>query len=113
MKKRTLKNEVYRLPKTDIKPIRVDTSKMEELKPVEEIKYIKGKFRDPMPPLQLAWLKIKRGISGYVDSVATGIDAKFNLVLSEFAKKLATNLTLFFIILLGIVAIILTVKYIL
>ena len=58
------------------KPIKVDTSKMEKLKPVEEIKYIPKKFRENIPPLELWFLKAKRGALDYLGS-------KVNFALKE------------------------------
>ena len=96
MKRRTLKNKVYRLPKTDIKPIKVDTSKMEELKPVEKIKYVKGNFRENVPPLELAWLKLKRSIIGAGKSAV-------KLAIKTGIKELVAKFLWIALIILGII----------
>ena len=92
MKRRTLKNKVYKLPVTDIKPLKVDTSEYEKLKPIKEIKYVKGNFRENVPPLELA---------------------RFSMAISEFVKQLVKSVTVYAVVFLIIVVLILTMKYLL
>ena len=109
MKRRTLKNKVYKLPVTDIKPLKVDTSEYEKLKPIKEIKYVKRKFRENVPPLELAWLKTK----AYFRNVGVRFEARFSMAISEFVKQLAKSVTVYAVVFLIIVVLILTMKYLL
>ena len=109
MKRRTLKNKVYKLPVTDIKPLKVDTSEYEKLKPIKEIKYVKGNFRENVPPLELAWLKTK----AYFRNVGVRFEARFSMAISEFVKQLAKSVTVYAVVFLIIVVLILTMKYLL
>ena len=120
MKKRRLKNKVYRLPVTEElknkKPVdnieyvkRIKAAINEDLELVKEIKYVKRKFRENVPPLELAWLKTK----AYFRNVGIRFEAKFDMALLTFFKQLATSVTVYAVIFLIIIAIILTVKYLL
>lgn len=124
MKKRRLKNKVYRLPVTEElknkKPVdnieyvkRIKAAINEDLELVKEIKYVKRKFRENVPPLELAWLKIKRGTIRYFQTVAIRFKARFSMAISEFVKQAAKSFTVYAVIFLIIIAIILTVKYLL
>ena len=114
MKKRTLKNKVYRLPVDNLDKIKRIRAVIDEtLKPVKEIKYVKGNFRENVPPLELAWLKIKRGTIRYFQTVAIRFETKFAMGISVFFKQLAKSVTVYAVVFLIIVVLILTMKYLL
>ena len=120
MKKRRLKNKVYRLPVTEElknkKPVdnieyvkRIRAAIDETLKPVEKIKYVPADFRDPVFHLTVwAWIKQK-----VFNPIGHYIDSKFKLGVKEFVKQAAKSFTVYMVIFLIIICIILTVKYLL
>ena len=124
MKRRTLRNKVYRLPKTDIKPIRSDDDDSDTEferqyrkkffeSAVRGVKYIKGKFRNPLPPIAEFFLNIQHGLRGYVRDVGVRFEAKFDMGISVFFKQLAKSVTVYAVVFLIIVVLILTMKYLL
>jgi len=64
----------------------IDKMKEEWNRPVEYLKYKKANIRDPMPPLEVMFLKIKRGIAEYFKGVGEQFEIKFDMAISKAIK---------------------------